>query len=264
MQRIKWREIRERVTLRPRGAAGPFEIIDVEYLEGFVTPVHAHRWSSLHLVLSGKLTEDYAGGRRTAGPGSLLMYRAGVDHGTRVIGRARILHLPLYHEGPGGVRVTERTATSPDSTVYGQALRVAGSLASSDVDVDHEGERLAASMQALEQAAPIDARAQRAARSCLSTGPAIPLRELARTCGTSRAHLTRLFRSAYGCSVGQLVRRRQVAALVRMLLGGGQPLSEIALRAGFSDQSHMGRVFREHVGVTPGAFCRLGDPRFRG
>lgn len=39
------------------------------------------------------------------------------------------------------------------------------------------------------------------------------------------------------------------------LLEQGMPLAEVALEAGFSDQSHLARAFRTRLGVTPGA-CR--------
>jgi len=40
------------------------------------------------------------------------------------------------------------------------------------------------------------------------------------------------------------------------LTAGDAPLAEVALRAGFADQSHFTREFRRHVGVTPAAFRR--------
>lgn len=39
------------------------------------------------------------------------------------------------------------------------------------------------------------------------------------------------------------------------LLAQGLPLAEVALEAGFADQSHLARAFRTRLGVTPGA-CR--------
>jgi AraC family transcriptional regulator len=39
-----------------------------------------------------------------------------------------------------------------------------------------------------------------------------------------------------------------------LLAGTNLPLSEIVLAAGFSDQSHCARWFREHVGVSPSRY----------
>jgi AraC-like DNA-binding protein len=34
----------------------------------------------------------------------------------------------------------------------------------------------------------------------------------------------------------------------------GMPLSDVALAAGFADQSHLTRIFKRVTGMTPGAF----------
>ena len=41
----------------------------------------------------------------------------------------------------------------------------------------------------------------------------------------------------------------------RRLIVAGVPLAEAALTAGFTDQSHMNRVFLRHTGATPGAWA---------
>ena len=41
-------------------------------------------------------------------------------------------------------------------------------------------------------------------------------------------------------------------------LKGGRPLAELALAAGFHDQSHLTRVYRELLGTTPGRQRRGG------
>ena len=38
------------------------------------------------------------------------------------------------------------------------------------------------------------------------------------------------------------------------IAGGDRPLAEIAVEAGFADQSHFTRLFRRYVGTTPGRF----------
>ena len=77
---------------------------------------------------------------------------------------------------------------------------------------------------------------------------------MASASGRSPGHLARVFRKTHGCSVGQMRRRTQVAHVVRLLLDTDRPLSDIAHTAGFSDQSHMGRIFRRCAGLSPQAF----------
>jgi AraC-like DNA-binding protein len=43
-------------------------------------------------------------------------------------------------------------------------------------------------------------------------------------------------------------------ARARRLLAEGKSVSWVAYECGFADQSHLNRRFREHYGLTPGAF----------
>ena len=78
--------------------------------------------------------------------------------------------------------------------------------------------------------------------------------EIAREVGVDPASLARAYRRRFGCSVGERIRGLRVEHAARELSGTSDPLSEIALRAGFYDQSHFTNVFRRTVGVTPAAY----------
>ena len=80
------------------------------------------------------------------------------------------------------------------------------------------------------------------------------LADVARAAGVSRGHLTRVFRQRYGQSIGDYVRWRRVQHAAEQLRGSDRSLAEVALDAGFCDQSHLTRVFRRHFGVTPKAY----------
>jgi AraC-like DNA-binding protein len=91
--------------------------------------------------------------------------------------------------------------------------------------------------------------------------------ELEAVSGLGRYELARQFRAAYGTSPYRysLMRRLDYA---RRELGGGAPLAEVALAAGFADQAHFTRMFGAAFGVTPGRDARLrgtarGRPRHR-
>ncbi|THF62098.1 AraC family transcriptional regulator [Pseudothauera rhizosphaerae] len=81
----------------------------------------------------------------------------------------------------------------------------------------------------------------------------LPLAELAQAAGMSRYQLIRAFRAATGLTphAWQLNLRIQHA---RARLRAGDDLAELAYRLGFADQSHFQRVFKAHVGVTPGRY----------
>lgn len=80
------------------------------------------------------------------------------------------------------------------------------------------------------------------------------LESLARTAGVHHVHLARAFRRRFGCTVGHYIRQRRVEFGAHRLTTSQDPLSEIALDAGFADQSHFTNTFRRLVGMSPGVF----------
>ena len=67
-------------------------------------------------------------------------------------------------------------------------------------------------------------------------------------------HLTRIFRQFYGCSVGEYIRRLRIDVASRELSSSDMPLAEIAAAAGFSDQSHFSKSFKNFTGMTPAQY----------
>jgi AraC family transcriptional regulator len=66
--------------------------------------------------------------------------------------------------------------------------------------------------------------------------------------------LARAFRRTYRHTIGEHVRRLRVEFACRAIAGSDTPLTEIALSAGFYDQSHFTRTFKSATGVTPSAY----------
>jgi AraC-like DNA-binding protein len=74
---------------------------------------------------------------------------------------------------------------------------------------------------------------------------------MAAVAGVHRVHFNRAFHRAYRHPVSDLVRHLRVEAACRAIVRGDGTLSRIAAETGFSDHSHMTRVFRRSLGVTP-------------
>jgi AraC family transcriptional regulator len=79
---------------------------------------------------------------------------------------------------------------------------------------------------------------------------------LAKDAGVHPVHLASVFRRFQHESIGQYVRRLRVQRAAALLSNRAIPLSEVAQAAGFADQSHLTRVFRLHMGTTPGNYRR--------
>ena len=67
-------------------------------------------------------------------------------------------------------------------------------------------------------------------------------------------HLARSFRRRFGATVAEYVRARRVAWAADRLRCDDEPIAEIAIEAGFFDQSHLTRSFRSLMGITPARF----------
>jgi AraC-like DNA-binding protein len=80
-----------------------------------------------------------------------------------------------------------------------------------------------------------------------------PIAGRAAEAGLSRAYYSRKYRQTTGLS--PLDHRRQARVLAaRSMIEAGVALAAAAAEAGFADQAHMTRQFRQILGVTPGVY----------
>jgi len=79
----------------------------------------------------------------------------------------------------------------------------------------------------------------------------ISVEALANLANLSVCYFVRAFKQSVGVTPHDYLIRRRVERTMELLSGTDMPLSEIALAAGFADQSHCARRFREHVGMSP-------------
>jgi AraC family transcriptional regulator len=81
----------------------------------------------------------------------------------------------------------------------------------------------------------------------------VDLRAIAAGAGVHPAHLCRVFRRFRGRTISDAVLGVRIQHVCRRLIEGDDPLSAIAVDTGFTDQSHMTRVFTRITGRSPGA-----------
>jgi AraC family transcriptional regulator len=84
----------------------------------------------------------------------------------------------------------------------------------------------------------------------------LSLASLAKESGYSRAHFLRMFRAATGLTPHQYVLERRLSTAQQLLRQSKTLLADIALKCGFSSQTHMNDVFRKRLGVTPREYRR--------
>lgn len=81
----------------------------------------------------------------------------------------------------------------------------------------------------------------------------VELVELAKLAGLSRSHFIRAFTKETGLTPHAYLLDRRFRAASRLLAKGEAP-GDVAAACGFFDQSHLNRVFKARMGVTPGAY----------
>ena len=88
----------------------------------------------------------------------------------------------------------------------------------------------------------------------------LSLYALANESGYSRVHFVRMFRAATGHSPHNYLLNLKLERVQELLKNPAMSLIDIALDCGFSSHSHMSRLFRKMVGVTPSAYRRSLRP----
>jgi AraC family transcriptional regulator len=236
-------------------------------------PPHAHERPYLCMTLRGGYTETCRGKVWTCTPQTLFLRPRGEPHADR-FGEAggQVFGVELGAGWPdrlGRHRAALERPAAFGGVCAGLARKLhrefrldgpAAPLIVEGVVLEILGEACHAATPAGEAGAP---RWLRLARDILHARYTEPpgLAAVADEVGVHPLHLARVFRVKYGCSVGEYVRRLRVEFACRELAGAGRPLVQIALEAGFSDQSQFCRTFKRHVGVTPSQFRREAHRR---
>jgi len=79
----------------------------------------------------------------------------------------------------------------------------------------------------------------------------IHLEDVARECGVSVSHLSRVFHHAAGMTFREYVARWRAEHALHLLLEGDQSITQIAFESGFQSLSQFNRVFRAVYGKSP-------------
>jgi AraC-like DNA-binding protein len=85
----------------------------------------------------------------------------------------------------------------------------------------------------------------------------VDITEISSRLGYSSSHFFRMFRRSFGITPHTYVMRRRLALAQQLLARTDLGLVDIALKAGFCDQSHLSRSFRRFAGLPPRAYRAL-------
>jgi AraC family transcriptional regulator len=232
-------------------------------------PRHAHEHPTMAAVLSGRFRKDLLRSVQDAVPGSLITEPAGERHANWFgpLGARVVLLQPLAVEQDGEVpwrTLFARPRAVMDPWCIALARRIAEELTRPD-DLSLlalEGLTLELLVSALRgrsaepgnRPPPWLGRVEERLRVEFAHPPS--MRSLAQEAGVHPVHLARVFRRHHGCTAASHLRKLRVAWAQEQLLQPGATTADVALGAGFADQSHFARVFRQLVGLSPARWRR--------
>jgi len=88
------------------------------------------------------------------------------------------------------------------------------------------------------------------------SGPGHSLKQIAAHCGLSRSHFEKAFKVSLGAPPHRWLMQQRIQWAGEKLEHTSDSVSSIALKCGFTDQSHLTRVFGAIVGSSPAAWRR--------
>lgn len=252
--------------LRSRKVAS-FELSERIYPPRFETPIHSHKRPLFCFVIQGDYTETYGVRTRECRSSALLFHPAGE------------LHSECFHESGGRSFIIEMDAP------WLERVREHSRMEDNSADLSGSDLELLARKLYKEFAQTDDASAiiieglmlemiGEASRRCPAGSTRQPprwlkqareliserfterltLSDVARTVGVHPVHLAQTFHRSYQCTVGDYVRRLRIEYACLELSTSETPIVDIALAAGFCDQSHFTRTFKRCTGVSPSQY----------
>lgn len=251
---------------------GGFVLTETLHEPGVVLPQHDHASANINLTLKGSFEETVCGRTYDSGPMSVLMKPPGEHHRNRYgQSGAHCLIIEVLAEKLEALGSTAELFGGPRYVNGGAlsaiALRIHQELRRADVSSPLMVEGLVLEILATAYRQPVTTgrsvvppKSLHRAKDFVHANftDQISLSSVAEAAGVNATYLAQLFRRFYRCSVGEYVRRLKIEHSMRQLLGTTRPISDIALSAGFYDQSHFTRAFKDYSKLTPAEFRRAG------
>ena len=244
---------------------GPFFVSETAYGPGLALSKHRHPTSCLHCVLAGEYDEETSGHRVSVGPGQSLFKPAGLLHWNRIGDQgSRAVRIEFQPEKLDAFEVSYPTSlmSTENPMTYELARRMLFEIRGSDpvAPMVVEGLCLEILSLLLRDSLRVESRnANDRVSECAEFirskfRDSFTLSDISESLGVNRTQLAREFRRVHNCTMGDYLRQVRVGHVMEQLEATDRALAEIALSAGFSDQSHCTRTFKRLVGVTPAAW----------
>ncbi|MFC6022349.1 helix-turn-helix domain-containing protein [Plantactinospora solaniradicis] len=260
--------MRTRVVAWRPAVAGIEEVFHADFID-HVYPVHTHEAWAVLIVDDGAIRYDLGRTEHGALGGAVTVLPPYVAHDGRAATRHGFRKRVLYLDTSVlGIELTGSAVDGPslrDPELRDRVHRLHRALVHPGDAFEAESrlafvrERLYGHLRRRGDAEPAARRPAILAdqlRALLDerTVPGVALREAAELLRAHPAHLVRSFTRRYGLPPHRYLTGRRIE-LARGLLLAGMPPVDVAVAAGFYDQSHFTRHFRRQLGVGPARFA---------
>lgn len=247
--------------------AASFALSERFYPPRFETPRHSHKRALFCFVIQGDYTETFGANTRECKSSTLLFHppeETHAEHFHEAGGHSFIIEIePQWLERVREHRaLPEASAGFKDGVMQLLARRLYKEFVQQDEVSDLIIEGLMLELMG------------EAARHCSATGSGQPprwleqarelvrahfaeslkLADIAQVVGIHPVHLAQTFHKSYRCTVGDYVRQLRIECACRELANSDLPIVDIALAAGFCDQSHFTRTFKRLTGIAPSQY----------
>jgi AraC family transcriptional regulator len=245
---------------------GDFLLNETVYYPGTRIPSHSHEDGYFCLVRRGTYTEAYGKRERCCGPFTLAFHPPGELHSEKFDEReVRSFNIDITREWLA--RMKEYSVNLDGSMEFqgGTAPSLALKLYK-EFRLTDSASRLAIEGLILEivaQAGRLENGREIKPPSWLDCvreivqdrfADGLSLRDIAKLVDVHPVYLATAFKRHFRCTIGEYTRRQRIEYVCRELELSNKPLAEIAASAGFADQSHLSRVLKDRLGMTPSEY----------
>lgn len=245
-----------------------FLVTEAHFPQGLALPMHVHERATVAVMLEGSFDCTFPRRSLACASGTLHTEPAEERHGNQVgSGGAHVVVVQPDQTATTALgchgRLLDQINYAPRTLAAGLAWSIARELHRSDTAVPLTLEGLTLELfGALVRSRKADgdsgtlpawlAKAQEYVHGQFKRSFRIP--DLAREVEIPPVRLARAFRRHFGLSIGAYARKLRLDWAAVELASSETPIPVIAARAGFADQSHFTRAFREYTGLTPRRF----------
>jgi AraC family transcriptional regulator len=249
-------------------------LTETQYAPFSRLPEHSHSFAYFCFVLQGAYTENDGRKDRLCTPSTLIFHSPHEAHSNS------------FHKSGG--RCFNIQIQSPLlSRVKDYSLKLNDSMSFNEFSISALGTKLYREFCAMDEVSPLaieglilEIMAETARNSVKKSGNLKPrwvelakeilhsrfsenltINEIAELVGRHPVHLAREFRKHFHSTIGEYIRQLRVDFAFKKLSASNLSLTEIALDAGFSHQSHFSKTFKLVTGKTPSEYREFSRRR---